>query len=183
MVPNGFSGTWTTRQLESSGSTCRRMGPTFLVMLVQKKNSTVTGVTSISVVVARRSIRMICLLSAPFASANSFLPKSSRSALSPAPAPSGPVYSFLQSPVSVSPSRKFLRLAFASLGIFTSSPVKSNTIRVERRATTLSDVTPVTVCQLAHLSAPSHLMLFGIIPAPDEPVSSVLHKFFCFPLQ
>lgn len=49
------------------------MGPTFLVMLVQKKISTVTGVTSISVVVARRSIRMICLLSPPFASANSFL--------------------------------------------------------------------------------------------------------------
>lgn len=46
------------------------MGPTFLVMLVQKKISTVTGVTSISVVVARRSIRMICLLSPPL---NSFL--------------------------------------------------------------------------------------------------------------
>lgn len=114
-----------------------------------KKKSTVTGITSISVV-AWRSIRMICLLSLPFASGHSFLQKSSQSVLSPAPAPSGPGYSFLQSPVSVSPSRKFPCLAFASLGIFTSSPVKFNTIRVERRATTLIDVTPVTVCQLAH---------------------------------
>lgn len=152
MVPNGFGGTWTTRQLESSrqlespGSTCREDGTNVSNDVSAKENSTV-GVTSISVIVAGRSIRMICLLSLPFASANSFLQKSSRSALSPAPAPLGPLYSFLQSPVSVSPSRKFPRLAFASLGIFTSFPAKSNTIRVERRATTLTDVAPVTVCR------------------------------------
>lgn len=146
MVPNGFGVTWMTRQVDPGDSSCREDGTNVSNDVSAKENSTV-GVTSISVIVAGRSIRMICLLSLPFASANSFLQKSSRSALSPARAPLGPGYSFLQSPVSVSPSWKFLHLAFASLGIFTSFPAKSNTIRVERRATTLTDVAPVTMCR------------------------------------
>lgn len=97
----------------------------------------------------------VCLFSFPFASEHSALLKSSRSALGPAPASlqalAIPV--FKDRLLFRHPRNYPVRLSLASTTLSLPSS-KSNVIRVERRATTLTDVTPVTwgFCPLTGIS-------------------------------